>query len=179
MTDTLLATQPAVVKAKTAAEKKFEKKREVVKSAILSATEQLMKKNGWDAANPTVDDKVAAMTRELYWWRMNINSSESACLSRIVSVLYGKTVPDIAPAGKAVTWVRFGALIPLAMGSHNYPVGKLVIITAEQRGFREDGTYGNSMDNSNTFYRAATLEEIEKITDETYAALIREFLVMS
>lgn len=176
MRDTLTVEPPKKV---SRAEKTFSKQKKTVRSAIMSATEQFKKKNQYDNPTHAFTDKEVQIINDLSFWKNNYSSDQSMRLSRIISQIIGKTIPDIMPAAGSVLWVRFAAIVINNQGGHNYPLHSVAIITADQKGIRPDGTFGNVMDTNKNYYLPATAEDMNKISDEQYASLIREFLVMS
>ena len=180
MTDTLVEEPPKEDKKLTASEKKFLKQKEVVKSAIISATQQFIKKNQYDVIHPSMlDEKQIALNERLNYFYNSINNSHAIELAKMFSIVLGKPVSHVAQAARTINWTRFGALVPLIQGSHNYTLHKVAIITQDGRAIRYDGTIGNTLNADANMYRPATADEINAISNETYAALIREFLVMA
>ncbi len=171
--------EPPKAKRISRAENKFEKQKKVVKQAIISATDQFRKKNTYDAINIGLDAQQIALNAELQGLHTYVSSDYGLRFAKMFTIALGKPFTSVAPPARTLTWVRFGAIMVKHQGGHNYPINKIVIVTQDQKGIREDGTIGNTMDNNHNYFFPATLEEINKITNETYAALIREFLVMA
>jgi hypothetical protein len=181
-TETAVAEVIPEVKPKkaTPGEKKFNKQKSVVRDAIIAATAQFVKKNGYDTAGTaTMDAQQQAMFNELNYWRISISPDYSKRLAKMFTIMSGKVITDTPPPAKTINWIRFAAILPIVSGSSNAPLNKVCIIMADQYAIREDGTKSNALDNSTTHFRPASLGEIDLITNETYAALIREFLVMA
>ncbi len=170
---------PVVKVKKNRAENKFEKQKQVVKEAIINATAKFKKDNNYTDDIVGEDADVIEISRLMEYWRINFNSTQSRDLAKIFSIITKKTIKDVSVAARNINWTKFAAVIVLNGANHNYLVNKIAIVTADQKAIREDGTYGNVAYNSHLSYRPATPEEIDKITDETYASLIREFLIMA
>ena len=160
------------------AEAKFIKQKEVVKAAIISATEKFTKANKYDVV-AAVDNKIERLQDELYTFYSTVNNSHGTYMAKFFSIVLETPIIIRQPKPKpGLIWTRFAAIMVLNQGGHNYPINKVTIIGEPQFGYRFDGTRGNTLDNNMSYYRPATVEEINAMTDETYAAMIREFLIM-
>lgn len=172
----VVASEP---KKLTASEKKFNKNKMVVMAAICAATESFYKKNSYATSTDKQDDVALKVGAALHYFASQSSGTYAAALVPAFAAIIGKPIVVAARPLKSIIWVRLAAIIPETTTSHNYPIGKIAIITQDQKGIREDGTFGNTLDNNASFYRPATSEEIEKMSNETYAALIREFVIAS
>ena len=156
----------------------FYKQKKAVKSAIIDATEKFKGDNKFHEVKH-LSEKAEIILKHCSTWHNTLNNQQGKMLAEMFSAVLGEKIV-IGGAVDKVSWTRFAAVVPKNnANAHNYPLDKASIIIGDTFGFRFDGTKGNGMSNDLNNLRPATLEEIDGITDETYAAIIREFLVMA